>query len=330
MIRRREFTASVVAAAVAPTVLWAQQPPKIARVRFFQAGDSRSKSTQDEFQAFRQKLEDLGWREGDNLHLDLPQIAADPPAIAAAVADTINLKPDVVVSGTSTAIAQIEQKAPDLRIVFYSITDPISQGLVQSLAHPGGNATGFSAYEFSLGGKWVSLLKQIAPAVTRAAFLYQPGNAPYIGGMLESITPAAASVGITLVDSPFKSGDELRRLIASFAQVPNGAVILPPGSWAFDFIQAITDLEARYRLPSIHASTANVASGVLIAYGADRVEQTRQAASYVDRILKGEKPGDLPVQNPTKYDLAINLKTARSLGLTVPQSLLVAADQLVE
>lgn len=201
----------------------------------------------------------------------------------------------MVVSGTSSAIAQIVRNAPDLTVVFYAITDPVSQGFVQSLAHPGRNATGFAAYEFSLGGKWVSLLKQIAPDVTRAAFLYEPGNAPYVGGMIRSITPAAASFGIKLIDSPFNGGDELERVIASFAQVPNGGLIIPPGSWNLDFGEKIVALAAQYRLSAIYAQQSLVASGGLVGYGADRIEQARQAASYVDRILKGEKPSDVPV-----------------------------------
>jgi putative tryptophan/tyrosine transport system substrate-binding protein len=235
-MRRREFITLIGGAAVAwPLAARAQRIGKVARVRFFQAGDARSKTLQDEFQAFRQKLEEFGWHEGSNLHLDFPSVTPDLPAISAAVAEAIALKPDVVVSGTSFAIAQIARNAPDLTVVFYAITDPVSQGFVQSLGHPGRNATGFAAYEFSLGGKWVSLLKQIAPDVTRAAFLYKPGSVPYVGGMIGSITPAAASIGIKLVDSPFNNGDELERVIASFAQVPNGGLIMPPGPWSFDF-----------------------------------------------------------------------------------------------
>jgi putative ABC transport system substrate-binding protein len=200
-MQRREFITLLGggAAAAWPLTARAQRIGKVARVRFFQAGKPQNKITQDEFQAFRQKLEEFGWHEGSNLHLDFPSVTPDPLAISAAVAETIALKPDVVVSGTSSAIAQIVRNAPDLTVVFYAITDPVSQGFVQSLAHPGRNATGFAAYEFSLGGKWVSLLKQIAPDVTRAAFLYEPGNAPYVGGMIRSITPAAASFGIKWV-----------------------------------------------------------------------------------------------------------------------------------
>jgi putative ABC transport system substrate-binding protein len=329
-IGRREFISAIGGAAVAwPLAALAQQPMKVARVRFFQAGGAQSKALQDEFQAFRQKLEDLGWHEGKNLQLDNPPLTPDLPAISAVVVETIALKPDVVVTGTSLAIAQIERNAPDLTVVFYAITDPVSQGFVQSLGHPGRNATGFAAYEFSLGGKWVSLLKQIAPDVSRAAFLYQQGNAPYIGGMIGSITPAAVSVGITLVDSSFKNGDELVDVIASFAKLPNGGLIIPPGPWLFAFGEKIVALAAQYSLPAIYGQPL-VASGGLISYGADRVEQARGAASYVDRILKGAKAADLPVQNPTKYDLLINLKTAKALRLTIPPALFALADEVIE
>jgi ABC-type uncharacterized transport system substrate-binding protein len=329
-IGRREFVAALGSAATWPLAARAQQIVKVARVRLFQAGAAQSKGLQDEFQAIRQKLEELGWHEGSNLLLDHPAITPDLPGISAAVAETIALKPDVLVTGTSLAIAQIMQRAPDLQVVFYAITDPVSQGFVQSLSHPGRNATGFAAYEFSLGGKWISLLKQIAPDVARAAFLYQPGNAPYIGGMISSITPAAASVGVTLVDSPFAGIDDLEQVIANFAKVPNGSIILPPGAWLFAFGEKIVALAAQYRLPTMCGIQTLVASGGLIGYGGDRIEQVRQAAAYVDRILKGAKAADLPVQNPTKYDLVVNLKTAKALGLTVPPTLLAIADEVIE
>jgi ABC-type uncharacterized transport system substrate-binding protein len=328
-IGRRGLLTALGVAAVSPLAALAQQSMKVARVRFFQAGGVQSKALQDEFQAFRQTLEDLSWHQGKNLQLDNPPLAPDMSAISAMVAETIALRPDVVVTGISSAIAQIERNAPDLNVVFYAITDPVGQGFVQSLGHPGRNATGFAAYEFSLGGKWVSLLKQIAPNVSRAAFLYQQGNAPYIGGMIGSITPAAASVGTTLVDSSFKSGDELLDVISSFAKLPNGGLIIPPGPWLYAFGEKIVALAAQYRLPAIYGQPF-VASGGLISYGADRVEQARGAASYVDRILKGAMAADLPVQNPTKYDLLINLKAAKALGLTVPQTLLATADEVIE
>jgi putative tryptophan/tyrosine transport system substrate-binding protein len=274
-------------------------------------------------------LQNLGWRVDDNIQIDVRWLGSDPGRIQTETADLIARKPEVIVSGTSIAVAQI-LRTSSTAIVFAGITDPVSQGFVKSLARPDGNATGFAAYEVSLGGKWIETLKELSPGLRRAAVLYEPTTAPYMPGILRSIVAAGPSFGMQVDDVQIHNIGELDSALASLAQQPNIGVIVPPASFTNTHSALLVTLAAKYRLPTIYAFRFYIAVGGLISYGVDGTDLWTKAAGYVDRILRGAKPGDLPVQTPTKFELAINLKTAKALGLTVPPTLLARADEVIE
>jgi putative ABC transport system substrate-binding protein len=245
------------------------------------------------------------------------------------VAETVALAPDVILAVGSAATGGLLQATSAVPIVFVLVADPVGAGFVETLARPGGNATGFMLYEFDFGGKWLELLKEIAPGVKRVAFLRNPAIAAG-AGQFAAIQASAPSLGVEVRPINVRDAGETERAITAFTQPSNGGLIVAAGAAAFFHRDVIIKLAARHRLPALYSDHAFVTDGGLIAYGPDRVDQFRRAADYVDRILKGEKPADLPVQAPTKYDLAINLKTANALGLTVPPSLLARADEVIE
>ena len=279
--------------------------------------------------AFLQALALLGWTIGRNVRIDTRWATANAAEVRRHAAELAALAPDVILAHGATPVGALLQATRSVPVVFPVATDPVAAGFVDSLARPGGNATGFMSYELSLSGKWLELLKQVAPSVTRAAVLRDPAITTGIGmfGVIQAVAP---SLRMEVIPVNVRDADEIERAVMAFARTSNGGLIVPPSGLAQLHRDLIVTLAARHKLPAVYYERSVVAAGGLISYGPDYVEQYRQAAGYVDRILKGEKPADLPVQAPTKFDLVINLKTAKALGLTVPPTLLARADEVIE
>jgi putative ABC transport system substrate-binding protein len=279
--------------------------------------------------AFLQELAQLGWLDGRNVRIDIRWAVADAERIRQYAAELVALAPDVILAGSSQAVAPLLQATRTVPIVFTTVADPVGAGYVDSLARPGGNVTGFVVFEYSIAAKWLELLKEIAPRVMRAAVLRESAVAAG-PGQFGVIQAAAQSLGVELRAVDTRDAGEIERAITAFVQSANGGLIVTGSSGALFHRGLIVALAARHRLPAVYFGRYFVTGGGLISYGPDFVDQYRRAAGYVDRILKGEKPADLPVQAPTKYDLVINLKTAKALGLEVPPTLLARADEVIE
>jgi putative ABC transport system substrate-binding protein len=328
-MRRREFITLVGGAVAAwPLAALAQQSDRTRRIGFLiglSADDANSRAL---YEAFRQGLEQLGWIDGRNVRIDARFGAGDSVRIRKYAAELVAFSPDVILAGGSN-LSPVLQATQTVPIVFALVQDPVGSGFVHSLSRPGGNATGFMMFEYSLCGKWPELLKEIAPGVTRAAVLRDPAVPAGIGqfAVIQSVAP---SVGVDV--SPINLGDaaEIEREVAAFAQSANGGLILTSSSLSAVHRDLIITLAAQHKLPAVYQERNYVTAGGLISYGPNFLDQIRRAAGYVDRILKGEKSGDLPVQAPTKYELVVNLKTAKALGLTIPQSVLARADEVIE
>jgi putative ABC transport system substrate-binding protein len=328
-MRRREFMTLIGGAAAWPLPVHAQQAKPMRLIGIFLTVAKDEPDYLLWVNAFRQALQELGWIEGQNVRIDVRWGTTNPGEIRKQAAELVALAPDVILAPGTSAVEPLMQATQTVPIVFPIIADPVSGGFVDSLARPGRNATGFMLFEYSISGKWLELLKQIAPGVTRVAVLGDPNTAtgPAQFGVIQAVAPM-----LRVEVSAFNRRDanEIERAITSFAQSPNGGLILTPGGAAFLHRDMIIALAARYKLPAVYFERAFVAAGGLLSYGPDRIDMYRHAAGYVDRILKGEKPADMPVQAPTKYQLVINLKTAKALGLSVPQTLLAGADDLIE
>ena len=328
-MRRREFITLLGGAAAAwPLAVRAQQPERMRRIGVLAPTAPDDAEAQTRFAALRQGLQRFGWIEGRNLQIDARWGAGDAGAIGSAATELAALAPDVIVASGSAAAA-ILQATRTVPIVFVSVPDPVGSGFVESLAQPGGNATGFIMFEYGLSAKWLELLKEIAPSVTRAAVLRDPAIVAGIG-QFAVIQSAAPSVGVDVSAINMRDGAEIERAVTAFARRPNGGLILAASALAAIHRDLVVSLAARYKLPAVYITRYFVAGGGLVSYGPDFVDQYRRAAEYVDRILKGEKPADLPVQAPTKYELVINLKTAKALGLEIPPTLLARADEVIE
>ena len=327
-IGRRKFLATLGAAAAWPLAARAQQGERMRRICVLAPTAPDDAEAQTRFAALRQGLQRFGWIEGRNLQIDARWGAGDAGAIGSAATELAALAPDVIVASGSAAAA-ILQATRTVPIVFVSVPDPVGSGFVESLAQPGGNATGFIMFEYGLSAKWLELLKEIAPGVTRAAVLRDPAIVAGIG-QFAVIQSAASSVGVDVSAINMHDGAEIERAVTAFARRPNGGLILTASALAAIHRDLVVSLAARYKLPAVYITRYFVAGGGLVSYGPDFVDQYRRAAEYVDRILKGEKPADLPVQAPTKYELVINLKTAKALGLAMPDSLLARADEVIE
>jgi putative ABC transport system substrate-binding protein len=280
--------------------------------------------------AFETGLHGLGRQEGVNLALELRWAAGKPEGFHSAAMELLALKPDVVLATASTAVAALRNLTRTTPIVFANVTDPVGQGFVESLAHPGGNVTGFTNYEPAMSGKWLALLKEIAPQVAHVAIMFNPAVAPQALLFLRAIAAAAPAVGVTTVTAQVHDESEITESIALFARSHQGGLVVLADLFTAMHLPQIVEAAARYRLPAVYPYAAFARSGGLVGYGIDNREAFRSAAGYVDRILKGAKPSELPVQEPTKFTLAVNLKTAKALGLTVPQSILATADEAIE
>jgi putative tryptophan/tyrosine transport system substrate-binding protein len=302
------------------------------------AADRRSDPTVDSdaesqtrVKVFRERLQQLGWTDGGNVRIDYRWTAGKPDLIRRFATELVQSLPDVVVGQMTPSARALQQETSTIPIVFVQVTDPVRAGFVASMARPGGNITGLSMYEPDMGAKWLELLKEIAPAVARVALLFNPETAPGRGSFfLRSIQASASALGTEPVAMPVHDAAGIERAIAEFARGSNGGLFVMPDATMQFHREQITALAHRYRLPAVYSQRTFVSSGGLISYGIDTIHQFRQAAEYVDRILRGAKPGQLPVQAPVKFELAINLKTAKALGLTVPNTLLVAADDIIE
>jgi len=279
--------------------------------------------------AFRQGLQQLGWTDGRNVQIETRWTAGNAEDARKYAAELVALSPNVILATGSSAMGPLLQISGTVPIVFVHVPDPVGAGYVNSLARPGGNATGFSLFEYSIGGKWLDLLKQIAPGVTRVAVLRDPVISGGLG-QFAAVQSAASSFAVEVTAINMRDTTEIERAIMPFATSSGGGLIVTLGPLAYVHLGLIVTLAARHKLPAIYGNRQFVADGGLISYGPDLLDQYRRAASYVDRILKGEKPADLPVQAPTKYELVINLKTAKELGLTIPPSLLARADEVIE
>ena len=330
-MKRRKFITLLCGAAVAwPLAARAQQPERVRRIGVLMSMVESDPRGLEFITAFAQGLAELGWTVGRNVRIEYRWGAGDLDGFRRYAAELVALSPDVVLATAGSIVGAFQQASRTVPIVFVTTIDPVGGGWVESLSRPGSNATGFAAYEFSMSGKWLELLKEIAPWVKRVAVIRDP-SVPAGSGGLAAIQTVAPSFGVELTPVGVRTTDETERGITAFARSANGGLIVAgPASSVERHRDLIITLAAKHRLPAVYGSRFFVTGGGLISYGADPVDQYRRAAGYVDRILKGEKPADLPVQTPTKFELVINLKTAKALGLEVPATLLARADEVIE
>jgi putative tryptophan/tyrosine transport system substrate-binding protein len=329
-MRRRDFIKVIVgSAATSPLAALARQSERMRRIGVLMNIMSDDPEAQIRLAAFAQGLQQLGWIVGQNVSIDTRFGAGNLENLRKYSAELVALGPDVIMANSSAAVSYILAATHAIPVVFTTVTDPVGAGYVESLAHPGGNITGFTNFEYAIAGKWLELLKAIAPHINRVAVMRESAVAAG-PGQFAAIQTAAAPLGIELQPIDPRDPSEIERAIVEFADEPNGGLIVTGSSFASIHRKLIFALAAQHRLPVVYNARFYVSDGGLMSYGPDFVDQYRRAASYVDRILKGEKPTDLPVQAPTKYELVINLKTARALGLDVPPILLARADEVIE
>ena len=329
-MNKREFITVLGGAAAWPLAARGQQTERVRRIGVLTFSAEGDEEGQSSIAAFREELRKLGWIEGRNSEIDIRWAAADVELMKAFAKELVMLQPDLIFTSSTPATAAVLQATRTIPVIFVLVADPVGSGFVASQPRPGGNATGFATIEGSLGGKWLELLKEIAPRVDRVAFLFNPARAPYRDVYLNPFKVAAASFAVEAIVAPVDDMLELESLITIQAREPNSGLVVIPDAFTELHLAEIVSLAARYRVPAINWSRAFAEGGGLISYGPYLVDEYRRGASYVDRILKGEKPSQLPVQAPVKFQLVINLKTARALGLEVPQTLLVRADEVIE
>jgi putative ABC transport system substrate-binding protein len=312
-----------------PRAARAQQPERMRRIGMLMASNADDAEAQARIAAFVRGLQQLGWTVGKNVRIDYRLAGIDADTLRKYAAELVALAPDVILAQSSPTIAALLQATHTVPIVFTLIVDPVGAGYVDSLAHPGGNATGFTVFEYAIGGKWLELLKEIAPRVTRVAVLREAAVAagPAQFGAAQTVAP---SLGMELRPVDTRDAGDIERAITAFARGANSGLLVTGSSSATLHRDLIVALAAQYRLPAVYFTRFFVTAGGLISYGPDYVDEFRRAAGYVDRILRGEKPAELPVQAPTKYELAINIKTAKALGLEIPPALLARADEVIE
>jgi ABC-type uncharacterized transport system substrate-binding protein len=327
-VRRRDFITLLGGAAAWPMAARAQQRERMRRIAVLSGLAADDQDNKVRLAAFQERLQQLGWTDGHNVRIDYRFAAANAENYRKYAAELVALAPDVILA-PGASLTHMLQATRTVPIVFAFIVDPVGSGLVESLSRPGGNATGFLLFEYDLSAKWLELLKEIAPGVTRAAVLRDPTAITGIG-QFAVIQSVARSVGVEVSPLNLRDADETERAVTAFARSSNGGLIVPASLLAGVQRNLIVELAARHRLPAVYSERLFVASGGLVSFGADLTEQLRHAAGYVDRILKGEKPADLPVQAPTRYELVVNLKTAKALGLDVPPMLLARADEVIE
>jgi putative tryptophan/tyrosine transport system substrate-binding protein len=329
-MKRREFITLLGGAAAWPLTARAQQSERMRRIVFLHGIAQHDPEAKARVEAFRQGLEALGWVENRNIQIAHRYSGGDFLQIQTYTKELVDSSPDLIVASSSPVIAALKQATSTIPIVFSVVNDPLGQGFIASQARPGGNITGFTFVEFAMIGKWLELLKEIAPGVKRIRLLFNPQTAAYYPFFLGEFGANATSLAAEISATPVRDAAEIEAAVAALAREPGGGLIAAPDPFLNAHRGIVIELSERHRLPAIFGFRRYVMEGALISYGPDAVDVVRRSASYVDRILKGEKPADLPVQAPTKYELAINLKTAKALGLSVPPTLLARADEVIE
>ena len=327
-MRRRDFITLLGSVAAWSLAAHAQQPERIRRVGVL-IGVEDDAEGKARLAAFRKGMQDLGWNEGQNVQVDVRFTGGIADRARVYAAELIRSAPDVILANTSTVVAALKERTTTIPIVFAQVVDPVNSGFVDSLSHPGGNITGFVSLDFGIGAKWLEILKQVAPQITRVGVL-RDASIPGGTGTMGAIQAATSSFGVELKALDVRDAATIERGLSAFARGPNGGLIVPSSPAASVHHELIVGLAARFRMPAIYPYPFFVRSGGLLSYGIDNHDLWQKAAGYVDRILKGANPAELPVQEPTKFVLAINLKTAKALGLTVPPSLLARADEVIE
>ena len=330
MMRRREFIVGLAGtAATWPPAALAQQPNRLQRISVLMSFAESDSEAQSWVRALLQGLAELNWIDGRNVRIDVHFGAGDESRRSTLARDLVASNPEVIVTGGTPATAGIWRQTHAVPTIFVQIADPVALGLFDSFAHPGGNVTGFTIFEYKMGEKWLQVLREIAPDFTRIAVLLDTEN-PSWPLYVRAIEPAAASLGLQMTKATMHEAAEIERALSAFVLKPDGALIVLPSPASQFHRELIIGLAARYRLPAIYPYRFHAASGGLISYGVNVADLYHRAASYVDRVLRGENPGELPVQAPTKYELVINLKTAKALGLNIPRTLLVFADEVID
>jgi putative ABC transport system substrate-binding protein len=325
-VKRRTFIAGLGTVPAWPVMAWAQQMRRIGVLIPFDENDPEGKLL---YSAFTQALADLGWAGGRNVRMDLRWASGDINRIRALAQELVGLQPEVIVTNGTPETAALQRETRAIPIVFVNVSDPVASGIVPRLDRPGANITGFATLEATLGGKWLELLSEIAPRLKRAAIMFNPDTSP-ASAYMPSLETAARSLKVAPIVTPVHSDVEIETAIIALGREPGGGLVVMPDGFMIAHRASIMMAAARNNVPAVYANLAFARDGGLLSYGPDRVDNFRRVASYVDRILRGTKPGDLPVQFPTKFEMAVNLKTAKALGLTVPQSILLRADEVIE
>jgi len=320
MIRRREFITLLGGAAAWPLAARAQRADRVRRIGVLMAGDES---------AFIQALADLGWNDGRNVWIDLRRYGGDINRIRALAHELVGLQPDIILTTATPPTVALQRETRAIPIVFVNVGDPVASGLVATLNRPSGNVTGFTNYEASLGGKWLELLSEIAPGLKRPAIMFNPDTAP-VSTFMPSFQTAARSLKVVPIIAPVHSDVEIETAITTLGREPGGGLVVPPDGFMLVHRASIITAAARNNAPAVYTFSESARDGGLLSYGPDVVDIFRRAATYVDRILRGEKPGDLPVQLPTKFEMIVNSKTAKALGLAIPPSILLRADEVIE
>jgi len=329
-MRRREFIALIGGAAAWPLAARAQRAEHVWRIGFLLGLAKNDPEGHARIAAFREGLEALGWTEARNIRIDFRFAGGDPERVRAYAAELVASAPDLIVAQSSPVVAALKQATRTIPIVFAVVNDPVGQGFIASLAHPGGNITGFAFVDFEMIGKWLELLKEIAPSVVRAGLMFNPDVAPYFQVYLREFGAVPTSLAVEITAAPVHDPAEIEAAIGRLGRVPGGGLIVAPDPFVIGNREVIMRSAAHHRVPAVYPLRETVAEGALMSYGPDASDIFRRSASYVDRIFKGAKPADLPVQAPTKFELVINLKTAKTLGLDVPLHLQQRADEVIE
>jgi putative tryptophan/tyrosine transport system substrate-binding protein len=328
-MRRREFIAGLGGAAAWPLAARAQQGDRVRRIGVLMSGDENDPLYKPRVSAFTQALADLGWTDGRNVRMELRWAGDDTNQIRALAKELVRLQPDIIMTQGTPATAAVQRETRTIPIVFANVTDPVANGIVARLDRPGGNITGFANFEAALGGKWLELLSEIAPGLKRAAIMFNPDTAP-VSAFMPSLEMAARSLKVEPIIRPVHSDVEIETTIMALGREPGGGLVDLPDGFTVTHRAPIILAAARNNIPAVYPLSVFARDGGLLSYGHDQVDLSRRAVSYVDRILRGAKPAELPVQLPTKYEMVVNLKTAKALGLTVPQSILLSADEVFE
>jgi putative ABC transport system substrate-binding protein len=327
-VRRREFIAGLGAAAW-PLAANAQQGDRLQRIGVLMSGDENDPLIKSFISALTQALADLGWTVGRNVRIDLRWGGSDTNRIQTLAQELVGLQPDIIVTSNTPNTVAVQRETRTISIVFVNVADPVAQHIVARLDRPSGNITGFAGFEASLGGKWLELLSEVAPGLKRAALMFNPDTSP-TSAYRPSLETAAQSLKVVPIITPVHTDVEIETAVIALGREPGDGLVVMPGTFMAEHRASIILAAARNNVPAVYSRSFFARDGGLLSYGVDAVDPYRRAATYVDRILRGAKPGDLPVQFPAKYEMAVNLKTAKALGLTVPQSILLRADEVIE